>query len=392
MSKARWAWLLIGLTAVAAQASTTVVGVVSLEGDPRYAPRRAERAYPGHPTSRTEEGLKLGLADSAYELRANGLAVEVKTVVLSDLGDVPRALRELRSAKVGHVVADLPVPVLNALTQQAPAVLGSVVVYNTTQDADALRGPQCAKHLLHTYPSRAMLSDALVQYLIAQRWSNAQALTGPEAADGLQRQALERSAKRFGLRLVENRPFKLSGDPRERELGNVRLLTAQRNADVVVVNDADGEFARTVPYATNVPRPVVGAAGLTPLAWHAQFERFGAPQLTRRFLRQSHKPMVGQDWAAWIAGRAIAAALIAQPKGHVSDHLKALRSGAITLDGFKGKQLSFRPWDGQLRQPVFLAHADGVVALAPMEGVLHPTEVMDTLGFDEKESLCQQRL
>ena len=84
--------------------------------------------------------------------------------------------------------------------------------------------------------------------------------------------------------------------------------------------------------------------------------------------------------------------MLAQPKGTAADHLKALRSGAVTLDGFKGKQLSFRAWDGQLRQPVFLAHADGVVALAPMEGALHPTEVMDTLGFDEKESPCKQRL
>ena len=51
--------------------------------------------------------------------------------------------------------------------------------------------------------------------------------------------------------------FKVSG---ERE-GAAAAITAQRNADVVVVNDAHGEFARTVPYATNVPRPVAGAAG-----------------------------------------------------------------------------------------------------------------------------------
>ena len=392
MSARRWLVVGLGLVAATAQASTTVVGVVSLDGDPRYAPRRVERAYPGHPMSRAAEGLRLGLADSEYELRTNGLAVEIKRVSVNDAADVPRALKELKAAKVGHVVADLPAPLLSALVQQAPAALGPSVVYNTTLDDDALRGAQCARHLLHTYPSRAMLSDALVQYLVAQRWGNALALNGPEPADALLQQALERSAKRFGLKLIEQKPFKLSGDPRERELGNVRLLTAQRNADVVVVNDAHGEFARTVPYATNVPRPVAGAAGLTALAWHAQFERFGAPQLTRRFWRQSTQPMVGQDWAAWIAGRAIAAALLAQPKGTAADHLKALRSGAITLDGFKGKQLSFRSWDGQLRQPVFLAHADGVLALAPMDGVLHPTEVMDTLGMEAKESPCQQRL
>jgi ABC transporter substrate binding protein (PQQ-dependent alcohol dehydrogenase system) len=385
-------WLGLGLMTATAQASTTVVGVVSLDGDPRYAPRRVERAYPGHPMSRAAEGLRLGLADSEYELRTNGLAVDIKRVSVNDAADLPRALQELKAAKVGHVVADLPAPLLSALVQQASAALGPSVVYNTALDDDALRGAQCARHLLHTYPSRAMLSDALVQYLVAQRWTNALALNGPEPADALQSQALARAAKRFGLKLIEQKPFKLSGDPRERDLGNVRLLTAQRNADVVVVNDAHGEFARTVPYATNVPRPVAGAAGLSALAWHTQFERFGAPQLTRRFWRQSTQPMVGQDWAAWIAGRAIAAALLAQPKGTPADHLKALRSGSITLDGFKGKQLSFRSWDGQLRQPVFLTHPSGVVTMAPMEGVLHPTEPMDTLGMEAKESPCQQRL
>ena len=44
-----------------------------------------------------------------------------------------------------------------------------------------------------------------------------------------------------------------------------------------------GEFGRLLPYRTALPRPVVGDAGLVALAWHAQFERFGAPQVSRRF-------------------------------------------------------------------------------------------------------------
>jgi hypothetical protein len=44
-----------------------------------------------------------------------------------------------------------------------------------------------------------------------------------------------------------------------------------------------------------------------------------------------------------------------------------------------------------LRQPVFLSHADGVAGTAPLEGVLHPREVMDTLGVDEQESSCKAR-
>ena len=53
--------------------------------------------------------------------------------------------------------------------------------------------------------------------------------------------------------------------------------------------------------------------------------------------------------------------------------------------------MTFRAWDGQLRQPLFLSHVDGVAGTAPMDGVLHPKEVLDTLGVDEQESACKAR-
>jgi len=81
-----------------------------------------------------------------------------------------------------------------------------------------------------------------------------------------------------------------------------------------------------------------------------------------------------------------------QPKAKVAEQTQALRRGQVFLDGFKGPRLSFRPWDGQLRQPVFLGSADGVASVAPFEGVMHPVDVLDTLGFDEKDSTCRKRL
>lgn len=392
-------WWLAGCLALAsawpalqAWAATQVpVAVVSLDRDPRYAPRRAERAYPGHPTTPAIEGVRLAASDSAYELGTQDLALDVKAFTLTGPDQLNQLLLQLKAARVQHVVADLPVPLLRELARQAPAVLGSALLFNVSQDADALRGTDCQPHLLHTYPSRAMTGDALTQYLASRRWTKVLVLHGPLEDDAVQLDAFRRSAKRFGIQIVQERPFKLSGDPREKDLGNLRLLTGDRQHEVVVVIDSDGEFARTVPYATQWPRPVAGAAGLVPLAWHPQWERYGAPQLTRRFLRQTQRAMQGHDWAAWMAGRAIAAAVLAQPKAGVAAQLQALRSGAVTLDGFKGKALTFRPWDGQLRQPVFLTHGDGVVGLAPMDGVLHPTETMDTLGVDRAESACKAR-
>ena len=172
-------------------------------------------------------------------------------------------------------------------------------------------------------------------------------------------------------------------------MSNTRLLTGDREHEVVAVMDSQGEFARTLPYATQWPRPVVGASGLMAQVWHPQWERNGGPQLSRRFYKLTKRPMQGHDWAAWMAVKAVAAVLVDGPKDTIAQQLKRLRSGTVYVDGFKGPRLSFRPWDGQLRQPLFLSHVDGVVGLAPLDGVLHPTEVMDTLGMDEKESACK---
>jgi ABC transporter substrate binding protein (PQQ-dependent alcohol dehydrogenase system) len=386
-------WVLgAGTLAQAAAAATPVtVAVISLVDDPRYAPRRVERAYPGHPQGRALQAVQLAADDASFELDTVGLKLLVRDVVLPDLAALPKALADLKAARVQHLVADLPLAALQQLLKTAPAALGGAMVFNTGLPDDELRGAQCAAHLLHTYPSRSMLSDALAQYLAARNWRKLLVLQGPQAGDGAMGAALERSAKRYGLKLVQKKPFKLTGDPRERDLGNVRLLTGDREHEVVAVMDDDGEFARTVPYATQWPRPVVGASGLVAQAWHPQWERNGGPQLSRRFQKLAQRPMQGHDWAAWAAGMAVAAVLVENPKATVAQQLKALRSDTVFVDGFKGPRLSFRPWDGQLRQPVFLSHADGVAGTAPLEGVLHPREVMDTLGVDEQESSCKAR-
>jgi len=368
------------------------VAVISLADDARYGARREERAYPGHPTGRAFDAAQLGAADSSFELDADGMEMVVRDVVLPNAAALPKALAELKAAKVQHLVADLPLAVMRQLVQTAPAALGGAMVFNAGLDDDSLRAADCATVLLHTYPSRQMLSDALAQYLAARNWRKALVLQGPLPGDALQGQAWARSAKRYGIKTTQERPFKLSGDPRERDLANTRLLTGDRDHDVVAVMDSDGEFARGMPYATQWPRPVVGANGLMALAWHPQWERNGGPQLSRRFAKTTNRPMTGQDWAAWTAVRSVVAALVDNPKASVADQLKGLRGGQVFVDGFKGPRLSFRSWDGQLRQPLFMSHIDGVVGTAPLDGVLHPTEVLDTLGVDEKESACKARL
>ena len=170
-------------------------------------------------------------------------------------------------------------------------------VINLGDAADRLRQQDCRARLFHLLPSERMRADALAQTLVARKWSKLLLLVGPSEQDQLRAATAQASIKRYGLQVVASKPFKLSADPRERDLANPLLLTAGSTYDAVWVVDSDGEFARGLPYRTVLPRPVVGDAGLVALAWHAQFERYGAPQVSRRFAKAAKRPMTAHDWA-----------------------------------------------------------------------------------------------
>jgi ABC transporter substrate binding protein (PQQ-dependent alcohol dehydrogenase system) len=95
------------------------------------------------------------------------------------------------------------------------------------------------------------------------------------------------------------------------------------------------------------------------------------------------------DWAAWLAVKAVATAVQRTRSEDFATLRDHLLSPDLVLDGFKGNRLGFRPWDNQLRQPILLATHNHVVARAPVEGFLHRTNNLDTLGVDEPETTCR---
>lgn len=372
----------LAAAAFAVQAATLKATLIVPGDDERLERSRAERAYLGHPTGPAEDGVKLALEEGRFELDAAGAAVELKTEEADDLAAARAAATAAEKAGAAVLIADLPGEWLLAVTDAV-----KIPVLNISESADRLRGTDCRARLYHIHPSERMRADALAQTLVARRWAKLLLLVGSTPIDRLRAQVAKEAMKRYGLQVVVEKPFKLSADPRERNLANPLLLTAGSQYDAIWVVDSDGEFARALPYRTVLPRPVVGDAGLVPVAWHAQFERFGAPQVSRRFHKAYGRPMTAHDWSAWMAGKALVTIAAAQPKGPNAAWQQAL--GKAQLDGSKGVNMSFRPWDGQLRQPLLLTDGQGVISQAPVEGILHPINVLDTLGSDAGEKLCK---
>ena len=389
----RWRQLVLTLLAaatlapVAALAAPVKATLIVRDDDPRFERNRTERPALGHAAGPISPALDLALKDSQVELDAAGTQLMLDTVRVATVTDARAAASKAEQGGAVALLADLPADWL-----LAAADASKLPVLNLGEAADRLRERDCRPRLWHLMPSERMRADALAQTLAARRWQQVLLLTGPTADDQARSATAQAAIKRYGLKLVASKPFKLSSDPRERDLANPLLLTGIASGaayDVVWVVDGDAEFARALPYRTALPRPVVGDAGLVALAWHASFERYGAPQISRRFAKASGRAMTGQDWAAWLAGKALVAAAVAAPKGGAAAVQKALAE--VELDGSKGVAMGFRPWDGQLRQPMLLGDGQSVVATAPVDGILHPKNALDTLGADAPEKLCKAR-
>jgi ABC transporter substrate binding protein (PQQ-dependent alcohol dehydrogenase system) len=352
--------------------------------DTRLERSRIERAVLGHPGGGALQGLQLALADGKFELDAAASRIDITTLEVSDEKAAAKAAQQSGFAAI---VTDLPSTWTLAVANAAPLL----PVLNVGNAADNLRQADCRKNLWHLLPSDRMRSDAVAQTLVARKWLNVLLLTSTAPEDSARNAAALASIKRYGLKLAASKPYKLSADPRERDLANPLLLTGASVGayDVVWVVDGDGEFASLLPYRTAQPRPVVGDGGLLAIGWSSKFERYGAPQVSRSFAKQHQRAMTAQDWSAWMAGKAAVAAVVAA-KGNTDAFTKALPT--VQLDGSKGTPLAFRPWDGQLRQPLLLTDGQSVITTAPVDGVLHPKNNLDTLGADAPEKLCKARL
>jgi ABC transporter substrate binding protein (PQQ-dependent alcohol dehydrogenase system) len=369
-------------------AATFKTTLIVRDDDPRLARGRTERPALGQPGGPVGPALAAALREAELELAAEGTAVLLDTVRVASAAAARQAAASAEKAGAAALLADLPADWLLAAADGSKLPL-----LNLGEAADRLREADCRPRLLHLLPSDRMRADALAQTLAARRWTQVLLLTGPGDDDRVRGATAQAAIKRYGLKLVASKPFKLSADPRERDLANPALLTGTASGaaayDVVWVVDSDGEFARALPYRTALPRPVVGDGGLVAVAWGPSFDRFGAPQVSRRFAKAAGRPMTGHDWAAWLAGKALAAAAVAAPKGPLAAFQKALVEGE--LDGSKGVLMGFRPWDGQLRQPLLLSDGQSVLAMAPVDGILHPKNALDTLGADAPEKLCKAR-
>lgn len=192
------------------------------------------------------------------------------------------------------------------------------------------------------------------------------------------------------------------------EAGCGRLVAAARSAGVLCFNvgcadDAlrGAECARhafhvAASRAMERDAAALANAPATPgdvALWHESLERFGAGQLNARFRDRFGSGMDSDAWAAWFAVKVAAETALRARTANPAELIAALERPSARFDGHKGRPLTFRSWDHQLRQPLYLvgrgAAASGIIEVPGRggEGVT-AAEQLDQLGMRASDSKC----
>ena len=130
------------------------------------------------------------------------------------------------------------------------------------------------------------------------------------------------------------------------------------------------------------------------VAWLPTLGRYGAEQLNDRYRAATGGAMDERAWSAWVAVKIVAEASL-RARSTVPDSIEGwLVRDDAQFDGHKGVPLSFRAWDRQLRQPLYLpangttTGPDGGATTVPAAGPGSPRARLDVLGAGRAETGC----
>ncbi len=315
-------------------------------------------------------GAELGAAEAARLAQLFERRFELVTARATGPDQVERETRRLvKQERVFAILGGLDDPSCLLLSRLADQ--HGVLFFNVGCPDDALRNKRCRRTTFNVEASTAMYTDALAQWLAASAGLRRWYFVTPDSEAGAAvhhraRQALRaQGGEDIGKAVVKTEAP---------ELGALfERLTAAR-PDVVFLglrgksqaaflqryNRLDSPFEVAGPYVSTAglwSAPAEERAGIWPTLWHHQLFRYGAAQLGDRFIKIAQQPLDARGWASWMGVKILSETVMRAGTTEASALVQFLEADRTQFDGHKGKRLTFRSWDHQLRQPLYLVRA-----------------------------------
>ncbi len=373
-------------------------------------------------------GLVLGAEDGALNGAMFGWSPEVVVANAPTPEAVERAARRLIARDGVTVLAggysEDQARVLSSVARESGALF-----LNIGATSDALRS-DCAAQTFHVEASDAMYIDALLGWFVRagfRRWHIVQDGT----AQGKARSDRARAAladRHWGAEIV-GEDVVAPGDigaiaPALTAIAAARpdvvllLLDWRSQLDFLASAAARG---LEVPI-TGFPEPAAQTrdfyfaaaraaprqgAGYRAALWEATLDAYGARELNARFAGRWGRPMDPAAWTAYQAVKIATESAMATGSRQGRDLAAHLLGEGVVFDVSKGIGVSFRPWDHQMRQSLFLVKVaempseslslDAMLARAALVGELpaiympgtDPVERLDQLGDISNQKTCR---
>lgn len=337
----------------------------------------------------------------------------------AELLDVPFELLEARAATPDEAVAGAERLVERgasvivggfgdescAALMEAAGRLG-VPFLNVAADADRFRGEACSRSAFHVQASETMYVDATVHWLVRRarqglvnfvgrrqemwRWHvlyegtpqgrrlfrRARATlnrVGGELLGSTEIGTDEEAPAEALRRAAEDDPWAVVAIVKGDRL--VRLLRAYRGRET--------DFDLALPFADHLRyTEEAEPAAFWPSLWHSGLFRFGARELNSRFRNAFDRPMGPQAWASWTAVKLLGDLLISPPMEEGRSLVERLEE-EVAFDGYKGPSLSFRAWNHQMGQGMFVLHPSVGDVADPYQVIGRPVTSDDQFVSEE---------
>jgi branched-chain amino acid transport system substrate-binding protein len=308
---------------------------------------------------------------------------------------------------------------IGALDDRTTALLSDlsqrrhVLFFNAAARGGHLRGANCHRYTFHIEPELAMYTQAIGQWLVRNKRTRWHFVA---AEDALSQEALQR-ADRFlrdhgGAALGR---FIIAAGQRDFAPVFTQLSGGDQEAVIVALPGDELQHFLSQYQAAGLTALVAGAPldtiamwhndpdhvqGVWATSWYHELERYSGRELNARFVRRFGQPAEAYAWASWAAVKLIIEGVLRSASTQASDLLRYFES-APAFDGHKGKALTFREWNHQLRQPLFIVKAREVKPanardlFEPIAELPSPArgqsvvELLDTLGEPRAESPCR---
>jgi branched-chain amino acid transport system substrate-binding protein len=323
-------------------------------------------------------GAKMGIAEADSLAQMFGKRFEMAMPSVAGPEGVARVASGLTKEGATVLVGGGDAGAAEALRDVARE--GRALFLNVGSSSDRLRGESCERHTFHLHASVQMQVGAagiwLDEVRKLRRWAvlsesdevrravvalaqqrGATVAEDVAAADGMTdwREALERLGAATPEAIwIALRAGSLSGFLRQYARGSLAAELIGITPDAVGLPKLDG------------PAP----GGIWPVMWHHTLERYSARELNSRHQRRFGEPLDGASWSAWAALKLAGEAALRA--GTTPQAMIEYLESDPPFDGHKGRPLTFRKSDHQLRQPMYLAQAKA----SPGEGGTSAIEIL----------------